>query len=46
MSILSSLIASKTRIKILMRLFLNPDQQAYLRELSDDFSVSPSQVFR
>ena len=44
MSILSSLIASKTRIKILMRLFLNPDQQAYLRELSDDFSVSPSQV--
>ena len=44
MSILSSLIVSKTRIKILMRLFLNPDQQAYLRELSDDFSVSPSQV--
>lgn len=44
MSILSSLISSKTRIRILMRLFLNSDQQAYLRELSDDFSVSPSQV--
>jgi DNA-binding transcriptional ArsR family regulator len=44
MSILSSLIASKTRINILMRLFLNPDQQAYLRELSKEFTVSPSQV--
>lgn len=44
MSILSSLIPSKTRISILMRLFLNPDQQSYLRELANDFSVSPSQV--
>jgi len=44
MSILSSLIASKTRINILMRLFLNPDQQAYLRELANEFTVSPSQV--
>lgn len=44
MSILSSLISSKTRIKILMRLFLNPDQEAYLRELSNEFTISPSQV--
>ena len=44
MSILSSLITSKTRINILMRLFLNPDQQAYLRELADEFTVSTSQV--
>jgi len=44
MSILSSLITSKTRINILMRLFLNPDQQAYLRELANEFTVSPSQV--
>ena len=44
MSILSSLIASKTRINILMRLFLNPDQHAYLRELASEFTVSPSQV--
>lgn len=43
-SLLSSLITSKTRIKILMRLFLNPDRKAYLRELADDFQVSPSQV--
>lgn len=27
-----------------MRLFLNPDRQAYLRELSDEFNASPSQV--
>ena len=44
MSLLSSLITSKTRINILMRLFLNPNQQAYLRELADEFTVSTSQV--
>ena len=44
MSMLSTLIASKTRINILMRLFLNPDQQSYLRELANDFTVSPSQI--
>ena len=27
-----------------MRLFLNPDQNAYLRELAKEFDVSPSQV--
>jgi len=27
-----------------MRLFLNPKRQAYLRELADEFSASPSQV--
>ena len=43
-SIFSGLITSKTRIKILMRLFLNPNQNAYLRELADEFSASPSQV--
>jgi predicted transcriptional regulator len=43
-TLLSGLITSKTRIKILMRLFLNPDRQAYLRELSDEFNASPSQV--
>ena len=44
MSIFSGLITSKTRIKILMRLFLNPEQQAYLRELAGEFSISSSQV--
>ncbi|MDD2465965.1 MAG: winged helix-turn-helix domain-containing protein [Desulfobulbus sp.] len=43
-SLLSGLITSKTRIKILMRLFLNPKGTAYLRELADDFQASPSQV--
>jgi DNA-binding transcriptional ArsR family regulator len=32
------------RIRILMRLFLNADQQAYLRELVDEFGASPGQV--
>ncbi len=43
-SIFSGLITSKTRIKILMRLFLNPNQNAYLRELADEFNAAPSQV--
>ncbi len=41
---LDSLITSKTRIRILMRLFLNPKQKAYLRELSTEFGVSPGQL--
>lgn len=40
----TGLITSKTRIRILMRLFLNPGGNAYLRELADEFAVSPSQV--
>lgn len=43
-SILSDLITSKTRIKILMRLFLNPKQDAHLRGLATEFDLSPSQV--
>lgn len=42
--ILNSLITSKTRVKILMRLFLNPDQNAYLRELADEFKISTGLV--
>lgn len=38
------LITSKMRVKLLMRLFLNPQQQSYVRELAQDFDVSPSQV--
>jgi len=38
--VLDGLITSKTRIRILMRLFLNPTQKAYLRELSNELSVS------
>ncbi len=43
-SILSSLITSKTRVKILMRLFLNPERNAYLRELADEFKISTGLV--
>lgn len=44
MSLLKSIIPSSVRIKILMRLFFNPDQKAYIRGLADEFDVSPSQV--
>lgn len=44
LSLLSSFITSKMRVRILMRLFLNPAQQAYLRELATEFNASPSQV--
>lgn len=43
-SIFTGLITSKTRIRILMRLFLNPDRGAYLRELADEFGASTGQV--
>ncbi len=43
-TLLSGLITSKTRIEILMRLFLNPKRRAYLRELAGELTVSPSQV--
>jgi len=38
------LITSKTRVQILMRLFLNPARRAYLRELASEFGASPSLV--
>ena len=43
-SLLQDLITSKTRIRILMRLFLNPSRHAYLRELAGEFDLSPSQI--
>ncbi|MGV1100384.1 winged helix-turn-helix domain-containing protein [Thiovibrio sp. JS02] len=43
-SLFSGLITSKTRIQILMRLFLNPTQQAHLRGLADELTLAPSQV--
>ena len=44
MSIFDGLITSKMRVRILMRLFLNPDQQSYIRELADELGAAPSQV--
>ena len=44
LDVFNGLITSKVRARILMRLFLNPDRNAYLRELSKEFEVSPSQI--
>lgn len=41
---LGSIITSKMRVQILMRLFLNPNSRAYLRELSQEFDASPGHV--
>lgn len=41
---LDSLITSKMRVQILMRLFLNPEHRTYLRELAQDFHASPGHV--
>jgi predicted transcriptional regulator len=38
------LIASKTRVKLLIRLFFNPKTRAYLRELANEFGVSTNSV--
>tara|TARA_R100000908_G_scaffold52911_2_gene28255 strand:+ start:11477 stop:12013 length:537 start_codon:yes stop_codon:yes gene_type:complete len=41
---LDTLIQSKTRLKLLLRFFLNPDSSAYLRGLADEFSESTNSV--
>ncbi|OEK06789.1 winged helix-turn-helix domain-containing protein [Roseivirga misakiensis] len=41
---LETLISSKTRIKLLLRLFLNPGSKAYLRGLADEFGESTNAV--
>ena len=41
---LDTLITSKTRIKLLMKFFLNPRTSAYLRELSKEFNESPNSI--
>lgn len=41
---LDSLITSKTRIKLLIRLFLNPDTKGYLRGLAEEFKESTNAV--
>ena len=43
-SLLSGLITSKMRIRIIMRLFANPSCHSYLRELADEFGASPSHI--
>lgn len=41
---LAELFTSKTRIKLLLKFFLNPEVSCYLRELSSEFNVSPNAV--
>ena len=43
-NLFTGLIASKTRIKLLIRLFFNPKAQSYLRELAKEFNVSTNSV--
>lgn len=43
-SLFGGLITSKTRIRILMRLFLNPEQHLHLRKMAEEFNISTSQV--
>ena len=43
-NLLTGLIASKTRVKLLMRFFFNPNARSYLRELSKEFNVSTNAV--
>lgn len=37
---LEPLITSKTRLRVLMRLFLNPEQEVYIRKLASEFGIS------
>jgi DNA-binding transcriptional ArsR family regulator len=43
-NLLSGIISSKTRVKLLMRFFLNPQARSYLRELSKELGVSTNAV--
>jgi len=42
--VLESLVTSKTRIKLLLKFFLNRETKAYLRELADEFGESTNAV--
>lgn len=43
-NLFAGLIASKTRIKLLTRFFLNPQIRSYLRQLANEFNVSTNTV--
>ena len=43
-NLFEGLISSKTRIKLLVRFFCNPESQSYLRELAKEFNVSTNAV--
>ncbi len=43
-TMIDALITSKTRVKLLLRFFLNSNTNAYLRELADDFNESTNSI--
>jgi hypothetical protein len=43
-NLLAGLISSKTRVKLLIRFFFNPQTRSYLRELAKEFNVSSNAV--
>jgi predicted transcriptional regulator len=43
-NLFAGLIASKTRIKLLIRFFFNPETKSYLRELAKEFNISTNSV--
>ncbi len=43
-NLFSGLIGSKTRIKLLIRFFLNPDTRSYLRQLAKEFNASTNSI--
>ena len=43
-NLLFGLIGSKTRVKLIVRLFFNPHTRSYLRELAKEFEVSTNAV--
>jgi len=43
-NIIDAVIPSRTRVQILVKLFLNPGIRAYLRGLASEFNVSPNAV--
>jgi predicted transcriptional regulator len=44
MNLFTGLISSKTRVKLLVRFFCNPETSSYLRELAKEFNVSTNAV--
>lgn len=43
-NMLDGMIPSRTRVQILVKLFLNPGIRAYLRSLAKEFEVSPNAI--
>nr|HID58419.1 ArsR family transcriptional regulator [Desulfobacterales bacterium] len=43
-NLFAGLISSKTRIKLLVRFFFNPNTRSYLRELANEFNLSTNSV--